>query len=132
MKAFSVGAHAHYLAKEMKATATLPDGTTQPLLWIKDWDFNWQDRYVYKAPVPLPKGTRIDVRLVYDNSADNPRNPNPASPKRVLWGEQSFDEMGTVSVAMQALRAEDEPVLQRVLGRAHAGRDRPRHRPTAR
>ena len=115
MKALFVGAHAHYLAKEMKATATLPDGTTQPLLWIKDWDFNWQDRYMYKTPVPLPKGTRIDVRLVYDNSADNPHHPSPSAPKRVLWGEQSFDEMGTVSVAMQALRAEDEPVLQRAL-----------------
>jgi hypothetical protein len=115
VRAFSVGAHAHYLAKEMKATATLPDGTTQPLLWIQDWDFNWQDRYVYKAPVMLPKGTRIDVRLVYDNSSDNPRNPNPESPKRVLWGEQSFDEMGTVSLAMQTLNAPDEAVLQTLL-----------------
>ena len=115
MRALFVGAHAHYLAKDIKATATLPDGTTQPLLWIQDWDFNWQDRYLYKSPVRLPKGTRVDVRLVYDNSADNPRHPNPASPKRVLWGEQSFDEMGTVNVAMQALRAEDEPALQKML-----------------
>jgi mono/diheme cytochrome c family protein len=115
MKAFSVGAHAHYIAKEMKATAFLPDGTTQPLLWIKDWDFNWQDRYVYKAPVVLPKGTRIDVRLVYDNSADNPHNPNPETPKRVLWGEQSFDEMGAVALAMQTLQKEDEPALQKVM-----------------
>jgi len=116
MKALSVAAHAHYLAKEMKATAALPDGTTQPLLWIQDWDFNWQDRYVYKVPVVLPKGTRIDVRLVYDNSEDNPHNPNPTTPKRVLWGEQSFDEMGSVVLAMQSARKEDEPVLQRVLG----------------
>jgi hypothetical protein len=116
MKALFVGAHAHYLAKEMKATATLPDGTTKPLLWIQDWDFNWQDRYFYKSPVVLPKGTRIDVRLIYDNSTDNPRNPNPASPKRVMWGEQSFDEMGSVSLAMQALHGEDEPALQKVLG----------------
>jgi hypothetical protein len=115
MRALFVGAHAHYLAKEMKATATLPDGTTQPLLWIKDWDFAWQDRYLYKSPVMLPKGTRIDVRLVYDNSADNPHNPNPESLKRVQWGEQSFDEMGSVSVAMQALHAEDEPALQKML-----------------
>jgi hypothetical protein len=115
MKALFVGAHAHYLAKEMKATATLPDGTTQPLLWIQDWDFNWQDRYIYKTPVALPKGTRIDVRLVYDNSADNPRNPNPSAPKRVTWGEQSFDEMGSVNLAMQALRKEDESIVQKAL-----------------
>ena len=55
-------AHAHYLGKEMKATATLPDGIDEPLLWIQDWDFNWQDRYNYKTPVYLPKGTRIDGR----------------------------------------------------------------------
>ena len=115
MKAFSVGAHAHYIAKEMKATAFLPDGTTQPLLWIKDWDFNWQDRYLYKTPLVLPKGTRVDVRLVYDNSADNPRNPNPETPKRVQWGEQSFDEMGAVGIAMQTLQKEDEPVLQKAM-----------------
>ena len=45
VKAFSVGAHAHYLGKEMKLTATLPDGTAKTLLWIKDWDFSWQERY---------------------------------------------------------------------------------------
>jgi hypothetical protein len=125
MKALSVAAHAHYIAKEMRATAVLPDGTTQPLLWIQDWDFNWQDRYIYKAPVALPKGTRIEVRLTYDNSEDNPHNPNPSSPKRVMWGEQSFDEMGSVILAMQAVNREDEPVLQKILGdrvRAAIGR----------
>jgi hypothetical protein len=113
MTAFIAGAHAHYIAKEMKATATLPDGSVKPLLWIKDWDFNWQDRYTYKTPVALPKGTRIDVRLVYDNSAENPRNPS-APPKPVWWGEQSTDEMGSVSLAVQCQRAEDEPIVQRV------------------
>jgi mono/diheme cytochrome c family protein len=114
VQAFSVGGHAHYVGKEMKATAMLPDGSTQPLIWIQDWDFNWQDRYNYQTPVSLPKGTRIDVRLRYDNSADNPRNPsNP--PKRVWWGEQSFDEMGSVSVQMVAARKEDEPALQEVM-----------------
>ena len=111
VKAFSVAGHAHYLAKEMKATATLPDGSTQPILWIKDWDFNWQDRYNYKSPVNLPKGTRVDVKLTYDNSTDNPHNPS-ATPKRVQWGEQSFDEMGSVSVLVQCARADDEAALQ--------------------
>jgi hypothetical protein len=115
MKAFFVGAHAHYLAREMKATATLPDGTEQPILWIQDWDFNWQDRYFYKSPVMLPKGTRIDVRLSYDNSEDNPHNPHPSPGVRVQWGEQSFDEMGSVVIAAQTLQASDEPVLQRAL-----------------
>jgi hypothetical protein len=112
--AYAAGAHAHYVGKEMKATATLPDGSTKPLLWIPDWDFAWQDRYNYKDPVALPKGTRIDVHLRYDNSADNPRNPsNP--PKRVQWGEQSFDEMGSVSLQVLAVHKEDEATLQQAL-----------------
>ena len=56
VNAFSVGAHAHYLGKEMKLTATLPDGTVKTLLWIKDWDFSWQERYRFKDVVSLPKG----------------------------------------------------------------------------
>jgi len=84
--------HAHLLCKEMKVDARLPDGKTEPLIWIKDWDFNWQGQYRYAEPVRLPKGTRIEMRYVYDNSAANPHNPsNP--PKRVTFGEQTTDEM---------------------------------------
>ncbi|TWT47055.1 thiol-disulfide oxidoreductase [Thalassoglobus neptunius] len=85
--------HMHLLGKEMKATATLPNGTTQELVWIRDWDFNWQGQYLYKKPVRLPKGTRIDVVAIYDNSESNPLNPN-SPPKQVTWGEQTKDEMG--------------------------------------
>lgn len=114
MKAYSAVAHAHYLAREMKATATLPDGTTKPLIWIPDWDFNWQETYNYKEPFLLPKGTRIDVNVTYDNSPDNPRNPsNP--PKRVLFGEESFDEMGSVGLLVTTVRKEDESVLQKAV-----------------
>ncbi len=56
VNAYGLYAHAHYLAKEIKGTATLPDGTSKALIWIRDWDFNWQDPYVYKAPVLLPAG----------------------------------------------------------------------------
>jgi mono/diheme cytochrome c family protein len=111
MRVLSVSAHAHYLGKEIKATATKPDGSIEPLLWIQDWDFNWQDRYDYKTPVFLPKGTRIDVTITYDNSADNPRNPcNP--PRRVRWGVQSFDEMGAVGFLMVAANKEDEEAMR--------------------
>lgn len=110
MRAYSALAHAHYLGKEMKAIATLPDGTTKPMLWIKDWDFNWQDRYVYKTPIDLPKGTKIDVTITYDNSADNPHNPcNP--PRRVQWGLQSYDEMGAVVFQTMTASDEDEKAL---------------------
>jgi hypothetical protein len=111
---YSASAHAHYLAKEMKADATLPDGTVKPLIWIHDWDFNWQDAYVYKKPFTLPKGTRIDVTLTYDNSEDNPRNPI-SPPKRALWGEQSFDEMGSVGFGFEVLHKSDVAAFQETL-----------------
>jgi hypothetical protein len=95
--AVGLGAHAHYIAKNLKMTATLPSGDVKTLLLIKDWDFAWQDRYFFRDLVPLPKGTRLDVEIHWDNSADNPRNPaNP--PTRVVWGEESKDEMGSISL----------------------------------
>ena len=107
VKIYLANPHAHYLAKEFKAEATLPDGSKRPLLWIQDWDFNWQDGYNYKEPVILPKGTTIDVRITYDNSAANPHNPsNP--PQRVWWGEESTDEMGTIGFGLVPVRREDE------------------------
>jgi len=112
-KAFNVGAHAHYLAKRMKLTATFPDGATKTLLQIDDWDFAWQDQYPFEQYVALPKGTRLDGSITYDNSAENPRNPsNP--PKRVTWGEQSTDEMGSVGLLVVAANEDEMPELQQV------------------
>ena len=67
--AVSIYPHAHYLGKEMRGTATLPDGSQQDLLWIRQWDLRWQDRYRYRLPVFLPRGTRLSMRFTYDNSA---------------------------------------------------------------
>ena len=110
-KAFNVGAHAHYLAKRMKLSATFPDGTTRTLLQIDDWDFAWQDQYPFESFVLLPKGTRLDGSITYDNSADNPRNPSHP-PKRVAWGEQSTDEMGSVGLLVVAAHEDEMPRLQ--------------------
>jgi mono/diheme cytochrome c family protein len=91
--------HAHWLAKDMKITASLPDGSVTPLIWIKDWDFNWQGAYQYAKPLALPKGTRVELVYTYDNSENNPRNPaNP--PVRVRWGEQTNDEMAVAFLSV--------------------------------
>jgi hypothetical protein len=93
----NTGAHAHYIGKEMKLTATLPSGEVRTILWIRNWDFAWQDRYFFNGLQSLPKGTRLDAEVSWDNSAGNPRNPaNP--PVAVRWGEESHDEMGSVSI----------------------------------
>jgi hypothetical protein len=88
----AIAPHAHYLCKDMKVNARLPDGTVKPLIWIKDWDFNWQGSYRYAKPVSLPKGTRLELEYTYDNSDANPRNPSHP-PVRVRFGEQTTDEM---------------------------------------
>ncbi len=88
----SVLPHMHLIGKEMKLTATLPDGTEQSLVWIKDWNFYWQDNYVYHEPLRLPSGTKLDVYCRYDNSTSNPLNPSHP-PKRVFFGNGSKDEM---------------------------------------
>lgn len=88
----SVTPHAHLLCKEIKADYILPDGKKNPLVWIKDWDFDWQDQYQFKKPLMLPKGTKIEMEFTYDNSAENERNPS-TPPKRVKLGEQTTDEM---------------------------------------
>lgn len=85
--------HMHLLGSEMKATATKPDGTVVPLIWVRDWDFNWQGQYLYVEPIRLPAGSRIDVHAWYDNTAQNPLNPH-SPPQTVRWGDQSSDEMG--------------------------------------
>jgi tetratricopeptide (TPR) repeat protein len=85
--------HAHYRAREVLGTATLPDGSTRSLIHIKQWDFRWQHVYRYETPPVFPKGTTFAMRYIFDNSADNVRNPQQP-PARVLWGQRSRDEMG--------------------------------------
>ena len=87
--------HAHYLGKLLEAWATLPDGTRRWLIRIPDWDINWQATYDYAQPIVLPKGTKLSMRIRYDNTATNPRNPTHP-PKLVLAGNRSEDEMGHV------------------------------------
>jgi Flp pilus assembly protein TadD len=102
--------HAHNLARRMEATATLPDGTRRWLIAIDDWDFRWQDVYRYTTPVALPKGSTIAMRYVYDNSAANPRNPH-APPARVVWGQNTSDEMGDLWIQVIPQSSADSAIL---------------------
>ncbi len=88
-----VSPHMHNLGREIKMTAVLPGSTDEvPLVWIKDWDFNWQGAYQFEKPIRLPRGSVIKVQAVYDNSSGNLKNPN-SPPKPIQWGEQTKDEM---------------------------------------
>ena len=83
--------HMHLRGKDMKMTATYPDGRRQVLLNVPAYDFNWQLFYYPTTRLPIPRGTRIDVVAHYDNSAANRANPDPG--RAVTFGETSADEM---------------------------------------
>ena len=100
--------HMHMIGTEMKVTATLPDGSSESLIWI-DWDFNWQDVFRFRRPILLPAGTRIDVEGYFDNSDKNPFNPS-TPPKQVMFGEQTIDEM--FICAFRTLENVDDPKNQ--------------------
>jgi hypothetical protein len=83
--------HMHLRGTSAKYVATYPDGRSETLLYVPDYDFNWQSIYRFQEPLQIPKGTRLAWTAWWDNSADNPRNPDPS--KEVRWGEQTWDEM---------------------------------------
>lgn len=103
--------HAHYICKEVKGVATRPDGSETTLIWIKDWNFAWQEVYRFEDPPLLPAGTVIDMTWIYDNSAGNPMNPNDP-PQRVRWGGESTDEMASLGMDVIPVNEDDfEPLL---------------------
>ena len=108
----SVYPHAHYLAAQMDATATLPDGTERRLLRIRHWDFHWQQDYRYVTPVALPRGTTVRMRYTYDNSGANPHNPH-RPPRAVTYGAGSHDEMGDLWLQVLPRTADDAVILSR-------------------
>ena len=110
VEVLGVQPHAHYLAREIKGFATLPNGTRTWLIDVKNWDFDWQDFYEYAKPFVLPKGTVLAMEITYDNSAGNRRNPN-SPPKRVTWGQQSSNEMGDVWIQVVPRDAADLQTL---------------------
>ena len=95
VKVLAIYPHAHFLGKQAEAWADLPDGKRLSLLKIDHWNISWQASYNYRQPVSLPGGTSVAMRITYDNTAQNPRNPNNP-PKRVTAGNRSEDEMGHV------------------------------------
>jgi uncharacterized protein (TIGR03437 family) len=85
--------HMHLLGRESHVSMLAPDGkTSTPLIDINDWDFNWQGSYDYVQPVAIAPNSKLQFTKFYDNSVNNPKNPN-SPPVAVGWGEQTTDEM---------------------------------------
>jgi Flp pilus assembly protein TadD/mono/diheme cytochrome c family protein len=109
---YTIQPHAHLLAKEVKSYATLPDGTRKWLIYIRDWDFNWQGVFRYARPQLLPAGTTISFEFTYDNSADNRHNPH-RPPRRVTYGQHTTDEMAELWLQVVTRNPADRARLAR-------------------
>jgi peroxiredoxin len=83
--------HMHLRGVSAKYELTRPDGTTETLLAVPDYDFGWQSVYRFAEPLKVARGSKLTWKGHWDNSADNPRNPD--STKAVHWGLQTWDEM---------------------------------------
>ncbi len=83
--------HMHFRGKAFEYQVKYPSGETDTLLRVPKYDFNWQLTYQLEQPLKLPKGTVLTAIAHYDNSPNNPYNPDPKS--EVYWGDQSWDEM---------------------------------------
>jgi peroxiredoxin/mono/diheme cytochrome c family protein len=89
---YTIMPHMHMLGKSIKVTLTPLGGSEKTLLSIPAWDYNWQETYALKESMLIKEGSKLHVEAIYDNSSKNPMNPsNP--PKRVTFGEQTFNEM---------------------------------------
>jgi Flp pilus assembly protein TadD len=109
---YTIQPHAHLLASEVKSYATLPDGTRKWLIYIRNWDFNWQGVFRYARPQFLPAGTTIAFEFTYDNSAANPRNPHHP-PRRVSYGQHTTDEMAELWLQVVTRNPADRARLTR-------------------
>jgi len=119
--------HAHYLGKDLLATAQLPDGSRHTLIHIPKWDLNWQAVFYYAEQVFLPKGTTVQMRYIYDNSTANTANPF-RPPQRIRGGNRTTDEMAHLWLQVlprgDAAEASDaRRVLQEVIARHDVTRD---------
>lgn len=101
--------HMHYVGKAVRGWAG-----ARLLVEIRDWDFNWQDRYWYRQPVRLKAGTRLTAEFIYDNSAANVRNPS-RPPRRVTWGFGVNDEMAGLHWQVSPVHEEDARELGEAL-----------------
>lgn len=87
----ALGPHMHLRGKDMELKAFAPGSGAETLIRVPAYDFNWQTTYVLKEPKLLRAGTRLEVTAHFDNSANNPFNPDPAA--EVRWGDPTTDEM---------------------------------------
>lgn len=91
VKLVALHPHMHARGKSFEYRLRFPDGHTETILSVPTYNWHWQLWYNLTAPIDLPRGTKIECAAHFDNSPNNPENPDPT--KSVIWGQQSWDEM---------------------------------------
>jgi hypothetical protein len=108
---FSLTPHAHVFGKSFKAYAyRLGQADTIPLINVPKWDFFWQSTYTLQKPIKLTTAHRCRAEVVYDNTVNNPHNPN-SPPKDVFWGENTSDEMLYLFATLALYQTGDENIV---------------------
>jgi hypothetical protein len=102
--------HAHLRGKASRFTAVYPDGRREVLLNVPKYDFNWQTVYIFEEPKVFPAGTKVVFDMTWDNSAQNPANPDPD--KTVRWGDQTWEEMNAGWIRFRYLDDTELPARQ--------------------
>jgi uncharacterized cupin superfamily protein/mono/diheme cytochrome c family protein len=115
MLVLGVMPHMHFLGKSMKLTMHEPDGKVSTLVDVPRYDFEWQTVYRYQEPIPIAKGTRVEMVAVHDNSAENPANPH-SPPRLTMFGERSDDEMADGTLFIARSRGEGVADTPKLLG----------------
>ncbi|MBB5284912.1 hypothetical protein HNQ92_003060 [Rhabdobacter roseus] len=103
--------HMHQLGKEFKAYATTAAGDTIRLVHVSEWDFRWQEIYRYRKPVLLPRGAVVHVEGTYDNTANNPMNPNDPPQMVLSEGNMRSDQEMLTLMLMYVVREENDDTL---------------------
>ncbi len=106
----SVYPHSHYLGKDWEIFALTPTNDTINIIRIEEWDFNWQGSYTFDRMKKIPEGSVIHINATYDNTTDNPYNPN-YPPQTVTWGEGTSDEMYLVGMTWVPYQSGDEDII---------------------
>ena len=123
----SMNPHTHVRGKAFRYQVTYPTGESEILLDVPKYDFNWQISYYLQEPKLLPKGSRLEAIAWYDNSPNNPANPDAS--KRVFWGDQTWEEM--IAAFVDFVVPLDFKPMQLVRGRPTTASSEPGSRPSS-
>lgn len=126
----SMGPHMHYRGKAMRYDLEYPDGELETLLWVPDYDFNWQFLYEYEVPKFVPAGSKMHMSWWFDNSKENRFNPDHT--QDVVYGPATTDEMANARIYYAPTKARGiivgDPIPEDVLSKARLAEDTRRSR----